>query len=68
MIRYLAGDDLVFWGTGVDGQIAVADETIEITIKLGLALLMMERPLRVAVEETLDEELARVGLDGAEKF
>lgn len=51
------GDNLEFRGNGVNGQIAVEAETIEVQVKLGLALLMMEGSIRSAIEATLDKQL-----------
>jgi len=52
------GDVLVFRGTSVRGRITVADDNVEISVRLGLALLIMEGPIRSAIEETLDDQLA----------
>jgi len=45
-------------GAGVNGHLAVAEESIELVVKLGLALKLMEGPIRSAIESTIDEHLA----------
>jgi len=52
------GDDLKISGSGVDGRIAVADETIDVDVNLGFALSMMESTIRTSIEEAIDEHLA----------
>ena len=51
------GDYLVVSGNGVDGHLLVAEESIEMVVKLGFALKLMEGPIRSAVENVLDEHL-----------
>jgi len=50
-------DELRFKGSGVNGQIAVSDTRIELHVKLGFALMMMEGPIRSAIEDVLDKEV-----------
>ena len=52
------GDHLVVSGSGVNGYLAVAEDSIELEVKLGFALKLMEGPIRSAIESTIDEELA----------
>ena len=52
------GDYLVVNGNGVNGQLVVAEESIELEVKLGFALKLMEGPIRSAIENTIDEHLA----------
>lgn len=49
------GDNLRFDGSGVDGHIAVADESVEIRVTLGLSLMMLKGPIRMAIENSIDE-------------
>ncbi len=51
------GDDLQVTGAGVSGKIAVADDSIEVDIRLGFALRIMEAPIRAAIEDAMDEHL-----------
>lgn len=51
------GDQLVVSGNGLNGYLAVAEESIELEVKLGLALKLMEGPIRSAIEATMDEHL-----------
>ena len=52
------GDHLVVRGSGVNGYLLVEEDSLEIEVKLGFALKLMEAPLRAAIENTIDEELA----------
>ncbi len=52
------GDALHVQGTGVKGQLHVDEENIELVVRLGLALKLMEGPIRSAIETMIDEELA----------
>jgi len=51
------GDQLLVRGNGVNGQLAVAEESIELEVRLGFALKLMEGPIRAAIEATMDEHL-----------
>lgn len=51
------GDLLVVTGNGVNGHLAVAEESIEIVINLGFALKLMEGPIRSAIEKSIDDHL-----------
>lgn len=51
------GDYMIVSGNGVDGHLLVAEESIEMVVKLGFALKLMEGPIRSAIEETMDEHL-----------
>ena len=51
------GDRLMVRGNGVDGHLAVAEESIELVVRLGFALKLMEGPIRRAIESTIDEHL-----------
>lgn len=52
------GDELKFHGTGVKGQIAVSETTVDVEVRLGFALMMLESTIRSSVEEALDHNLA----------
>ncbi len=52
------GDALHVRGNGVTGQLTVDEQNIELNIRLGFALKLMEGPIRSAIETTIDEELA----------
>jgi len=52
------GDALHVQGNGVSGQLHVDDHAIELDVKLGFALKLMEGPIRSAIETMIDEELA----------
>ena len=51
------GDRLMVRGNGVDGHLSVAEESIELVVRLGFALKLMEGPIRRAIESTIDEHL-----------
>ena len=52
------GDALHVEGTGASGELHVDDHVIELVVKLGFALKLMEGPIRSAIERMMDEELA----------
>lgn len=52
------GDALHVRGNGVKGQLKVDEQNIELDVRLGFALKLMEGPIRSAIEEMIDEELA----------
>jgi putative polyhydroxyalkanoate system protein len=51
------GDHMVVNGTGIHGQLEVAEDYIELHVRLGLALKLMEPRIRSVIEETMDEHL-----------
>jgi len=51
------GDRLLVSGNGVNGHLIVAEECIELEVRLGFALKLMEGPIRSAIESTIDEHL-----------
>ena len=51
------GDNLGFHGSGVDGNIAVGDDRVEIQVKLGFALMMLQGAVRQAIESAIDGHL-----------
>jgi putative polyhydroxyalkanoate system protein len=52
------GDALHVEGNGISGQLLVDEQHIELQVKLGFALKLMEGPIRSVIERTIDEELA----------
>ena len=52
------GDALHVQGTGVQGQLLVDAESVELEIRLRIAPKPMAAPIRAAIEATIDEELA----------
>lgn len=52
------GDAMHVQGNGVSGQLRVDEHLIELDVKLGFALKLMEGPIRSAIEKMIDEELA----------
>lgn len=53
-----SGDDLEISGSGVNGCIAVEDQAVEVNVKLGFALSMMEGTIRTSLEDAMDRHLA----------
>ena len=51
------GDRLAISGTGIKGQVTVTDHDVELYLKLGFALAIMEGPIRSAIEQNLDDHL-----------
>ncbi len=52
------GNALKITGSGVNGQIDVADQSIDVDVKLGFALMMLEGTIRTSIEEAMDKHLA----------
>lgn len=48
------GDHLRVNGRGVSGRIAVEPDSVEVHVRLGLPMLMLREPIRVAIEESID--------------
>jgi putative polyhydroxyalkanoate system protein len=51
------GDSMHVEGNGLSGQLLVDEHHIELRVKLGFALKLMEGPIRSVIEKTIDEEL-----------
>ena len=51
-------DGLQIKGSGVNGKIAVNEYAVEIQLELGLALILMESSIRVAIENAMDKHLS----------
>jgi putative polyhydroxyalkanoate system protein len=51
------GDDLKFTGSGINGRIAVAEQSVDVNVKLGLVLSMMSGVIRTSIEDALDKYL-----------
>ena len=49
--------DLNVRGSGVKGKITIAHDFIEVNIKLGFALLLLEPTIRKEIETTMDKHL-----------
>ena len=52
------GDSMHVQGNGISGQLLVDEHNVELRVKLGFALKLMEAPIRAFIEKTIDEELA----------
>lgn len=50
-------DHLVFSGSGASGYVVFDEEIVELKVKLGFALKLIEPTLRAVIEETLDEHI-----------
>ena len=48
------GSDLRVDGRGVTGRIVVAADSVEVHVKVGLPMLMLREPIRIAIEESID--------------
>jgi len=51
------GDEMHFNGSGVNGCIAVSEDCIDVDVKLGFALKLMEPTIRSWIDDALDEHL-----------
>lgn len=52
------GDQLQLNGNGVSGGIAITDDSLDVDLKLGFALKMLEPTIRSTIEDALDKHLA----------
>jgi putative polyhydroxyalkanoate system protein len=50
-----AGDTVSMRGNGVDGTLAIEEDTVRVEVSLGLMASVFERPLRRIVTNYLDE-------------
>lgn len=48
---------LIFDGGGASGDIKIDEESVELNVRLGFALKLIEPTLRAVIEETLDEQI-----------
>jgi len=52
-----SGDELKLSGSGVHGHIAVAEQSVDVHVKLGFALSMMSSVIRTSIDDALDKYL-----------
>jgi len=50
-------DELKINGSGIDCRIAVAEQSVDVKVKLGFALSMMSSVIRTSIEDALDKYL-----------
>lgn len=50
-------DDLKFKGSGVNGRIAAAETTVDVVVKLGFALMLLEDTIKSYIEQEIDQHL-----------
>ena len=48
------GDHMRVKGRGVSGRILVTEESVEVHVTVGLPMLMLREPIRVAIESSID--------------
>ena len=51
------GDQLIFDGSGARGNVILGEDYVELDVKLGFALKLMEPTLRAIIEESLDDHI-----------
>ena len=51
------GDSLKIDGSGVNGQIIVGDQAVDVDVKLSFALKMLEGTIRTSIEDAMDKYL-----------
>jgi putative polyhydroxyalkanoate system protein len=49
------GDHLRVHGKGVSGRILVYEDSVEVHVHVGLAMMMFREPIRSAIEDSIDE-------------
>ena len=52
------GDHLRVHGKGVSGRILVSDDSVEVHVHVGFAMMLMREPIRSAIEGSIDEYIA----------
>jgi len=52
-----AGDEMLIKGSGINGCIAVREQSVDVEVKLGFALSMMSSTIRTSIESALEEHL-----------
>jgi putative polyhydroxyalkanoate system protein len=50
-------DELQIKGSGINGRITVAEQSVDVEVKLGFALSMMSSTIRTSIESALEEHL-----------
>ena len=48
------GDHLCVHGKGVSGRILVSDDSVEVHVHVGFAMMMLREPIRAAIEGSID--------------
>ncbi len=48
------GDHLRVHGKGVSGRILVFEDSVEVHVHVGLAMMMLREPIRAAIESSID--------------
>ena len=48
------GDHMRVHGKGVSGRILVSDDSVEVHVHVGLAMMMFREPIRQAIEGSID--------------
>ena len=49
------GDHMRVHGKGVSGRILVSDDSVEVHVHIGFAMMMFREPIRAAIEGSIDE-------------
>ncbi len=52
------GDRLRVRGKGVSGKILVFEDSVEVHVHVGLAMMMLREPIRSAIEGSIDHYIA----------
>jgi putative polyhydroxyalkanoate system protein len=52
------GEHLRVHGKGVSGRILVFDDSVEVHVHVGLAMMLLREPIRTAIESSIDEYIA----------
>jgi hypothetical protein len=45
-------------GKGISGRILVFEDSVEVHVHVGLAMMMLREPIRSAIESSIDEYIA----------
>jgi putative polyhydroxyalkanoate system protein len=52
------GDHLRVHGKGVSGRILVSNDSVEVHVHVGFAMMMLREPIRSAIENSIDHYIA----------
>jgi putative polyhydroxyalkanoate system protein len=53
------GDALKISGSGVNGRIEVTEQSVDVDVTLGFALMMLEGTIRTSIEQAMEKHLEK---------
>lgn len=52
------GDYLRVTGTGVNGRVVVAEQSVEVHVETGFAMILFRETIKTAIEDSIDDYIA----------